>query len=858
MKRLAALALAFAVAGMSAAQTWPTEVEAQRHPSIHTGGSCLIRNGIVVPVTGPKIEGGDVLIKNGKIVEIGKDLKAPAGVTIIDAKGKYILPGIVDAHSHRGESESNEWTDSIVADTQIRDVLQPDQLGLWYDLANGITTGMLLHGSADAIGGQSIVVKHKWLQNPVDMVFPDAPRMMKFALGENVTQKSSSRSTRYPRTRMGVESVYRRAFSDAKAYMKLWDDYKANPIGAAPRKDQRLEALADVLRGKIWIQCHSYRQDEMLMMARLAQEYGFHLGALQHALESYKIAPELAESHTAVSMFADAWDYKIEVYDAIPMAVSICLRAGVVASVNTDTFSGLAPLNIDAAKSMRYGISENEALRTITMNPAIELGVDKHVGSLEVGKDGDVSIWIGNPLSVYSKCALTLVDGEVLFQRRDAFKIDDKSTVQNNVRPTTLTADQAVPLKWSETYAIVGADIHTGTGDVIEKGTIVIDHGKVAAVGADVTVPANAVVVQGLGLHVYPGFFDAGTDLGLNEIGQVSATQDSGENGPFQPDLHALTTVNPESAKIPIGRCAGVTTAMVAPNGGVICGQGAIIDLAGYTKEQMAISPTTALIVNFPDSVSPQERAFLPAEALEKRESGVKDQRDALKDWFGQAKRYAEARKADPALPLDAKLEAMVPYVNGVKPTVLAVNSLAGIKAALALAKEMGLKPILGGAADAWKMAKDLSMAKIPVVLNAPTTSCPGANQAYGEFDPYDSPLASASVLQEAGVKFALSGNDSAGIANLANSAGMLCAFGLSQKDALRTITLSPAEIFGVSDQLGSLEKGKIANVVITDGDPMEITTQTQYVFIGGKPIQLKSKWTELYRKYERRLTVKK
>lgn len=857
MKQLA-LALAFAVAGISSAQLWPTEVEAQRHPSIHTGGTCLIRNGTVVPVTGPNIEGGDVLIKNGKIVEIGKNLSAPQGATVIDAKGKFILPGIVDAHSHRGESESNEWTDSIVADVQIRDVLQPDQLGLWHDLANGITTGMLLHGSADAIGGQSIVVKHKWKQSQADMVFPDAPRMMKFALGENVTQKWDNNGTRYPRTRMGVESVYRRAFADAKAYMKLWDDYKANPVGAPPRKDQRLEALADVLRGKIWIQCHSYRQDEMLMMARLAKEYGFHLAALQHALESYKIAPELAELHQAVSMFADSWDYKIEVYDAIPMGVSLCIRAGVLTSVNTDTFSGLAPLNVDAAKAMRYGITESEALRTITLNAAIELGVEKHVGSLEVGKDGDISIWDGHPLSVYTKCAMTLVDGEVLFQRRDAFKVDDKSTVQKTVRPTTLTADLAPPLKWGETYAIVDADIHTGTGDEFQKGTLVIDHGRIADVGPDVKVPSGAVVVPGAGLQVYPGFFDAGSDLGLNEIGEINATQDSNENGPFQPDLSALTTVNPESVKIPIGRCAGVTSAFLAPTGGLIAGQGAVIDLAGFTKDQLGVKGLAALVVNYPDSVSPQEKAFLPADALEKRESQVKDLRDALRDQFLAAKRYAEARKADAGLAADSKLEAMIPYVTGQQPTILNVNSLSGIRSALALAKEIGLKPVLGGAADAWKMAKDLATAKVPVILHAPQTSCPAANEAYGEFDPYDTPLACASVLQDAGVKFALSNPDSASIGNLANGAGMLCAFGLSQKDALRAITLSPAEIFGVSDRIGSLEKGKIANVVVTDGDPLEITTQTQFVFIGGKPIQLKSKWTELYRKYGRRIAAKK
>jgi len=281
MKKLTLMAAAAILANLAGAQT-PSEFLANRKPTLVTGGNCLIKGARIYTITNGTFE-GDILIRNGKIAGLGRDLVPPDGITVIDATGKIVIPGIIDAHSHRGESESNEYMDSITADVAIADVLSPEQDGLFYNLANGITSEMLLHGSANAIGGQSIVIKSRYRHPASELPFVGAPRMVKFALGENVTQKFDVNATRYPKTRMGVESVYRRAFADAKAYMKLWDDYAANPTGAPPRKDLRLEALADILRGKIWVQCHSYRQDEMLMMVRLSQEYGFKIGALQHA-----------------------------------------------------------------------------------------------------------------------------------------------------------------------------------------------------------------------------------------------------------------------------------------------------------------------------------------------------------------------------------------------------------------------------------------------------------------------------------------------------------------------------------------------------------------------------------------------
>ncbi|MBS1717096.1 MAG: amidohydrolase family protein [Armatimonadetes bacterium] len=851
-RTLPIIALA-AVAAQALPQQAVFEFENDRIPALKTGGNCLIKHGKLMTVTHGTLADTDILVKNGKIAKIGRDLAAPAGFAVIDASGMIVTPGIVDSHSHRGITEVNEGTDSVTAEVQMTDVIDPQQDGLFYHLANGVTSALTLHGSGNAIGGQSVVTKQKWHGTVEDMIFPNAPRMLKFALGENPKRPDRDSSGRYPVTRMGVESIYRRAFADAKAYMKLWDDYKSHPNGPAPRKDLRLETLADILRGRIWVQCHSYRQDEMLMMARLSKEFGFRL-TLQHALESYKIAPELAEMHIPVSMFASAWAYKIEVYDAIPLATSLCIRAGVETAVNTDSFTGLAPLQQDAGKAMRYGISEDDALKTVTLNPARMIGIGDRVGSLDEGKDADIAIWKGNPLGVYSRCETTLVDGEVMFQRKDRFGLDAQSTTRDEVHTTQQVEDEAAPLAWSDTYVIEGATVHPIDGPEIPNGRVVVRGNKIVAVGANVSVPSGAVVLNAKGMHVYPGFIDGGSDLGLSELGEVSATQDNSERSPFNPDLLAVHAINPETTRIPIARCSGITTAHVGPGGGVFSGTSGIIDLAGYTREQLTVNDHEDLVIQWPGKISGFARFFLPLDQIEKADAEVVDRRKEIEEYFAQAKAYAEARKVDPeGTPLSTKWEALIPYVNGEKTVMLIANAASEIKSALAFGKKLNLKIAIYGGSQAWRVAKDLADAGVPVILNPPAFSCPSATGA-SEGDPYDAPFSNAALLRAAGVKIGVASGSSEQIHDLANRTGMYCARGLSHDDAMRALTLSNAEILGISDRVGSLTPGKVANIVVTDGDPLETTTHVRYEFIGGKPITLKSKFTELYRKYEKRL----
>jgi imidazolonepropionase-like amidohydrolase len=394
-------------------------------------GNMLIKNATVLTVTKGTLQNADILIRNGKIAQVGQNLAAPAGAAVVDATGKYVMPGIIDPHSHAMSDATNEGSLSVTSMVRIADVLNPTDVAIYRALAGGVTTINVLHGSANTIGGQNAVVKLKWGRDVDQMMFPGATPGIKFALGENVTRKNRSTvpvpgapPARYPTTRMGQEEVIRDAFTRARDYKAQLDDYKArvakgDRAAIAPRRDLELEPLVEVMEGKRFVHSHGYRADELLMLMNVAKEFGFTVKTLQHGLEGYKIASEIAQAGTGLSSFADEWSYKIEAYDAIPYNVAILTKHGVTATINSDSDERMRRLNIDAAKLMRYGgLTEDEALKTITYNGAVQLGVQDKVGSIEVGKDADLAIFTAHPLSVYANVDKTIIDGEVFFDRQ--------------------------------------------------------------------------------------------------------------------------------------------------------------------------------------------------------------------------------------------------------------------------------------------------------------------------------------------------------------------------------------------------------------------------------------------------------
>lgn len=388
----------------------------------------LIRNATVLTITRGTLTNSDVLIRKGKIAAVGKNLKASSNARVIDGTDKYVMPGIVDCHSHSMLDAINEGTLSVTSMARTRDALNINDVDLYRALAGGVTSLNLLHGSANAIGGLNTVVKIKYGRPVEDFIFPGAMPGIKFALGENPKRSNFSpqpgQQRRYPATRMGVEEVIRDAFTRARDYKKSWDEYRAatgrrQQNLMPPRRDLQLEPLVEVLEGKRLVHAHCYRADEILMLIRVADEFGFKIKTFQHTLEGYKVAKEIAQHGAGASIFADNWAYKIEAYDAIPYNAAIMTRAGVSVSMNSDSDERARRLNIEAAKAMRYGdLSEEEALKTITWNPAWQLGIHERVGSIEVGKDADLAIWNGHPLSVYSRVDTTFVDGEIFFDRQ--------------------------------------------------------------------------------------------------------------------------------------------------------------------------------------------------------------------------------------------------------------------------------------------------------------------------------------------------------------------------------------------------------------------------------------------------------
>jgi imidazolonepropionase-like amidohydrolase len=394
-------------------------------------GNLLIKNGTILTITKGTRTQTDILIKDGKINQIGKDIAAPGGSKVIDAAGQFVMPGIIDAHSHIALETINEATSPVTAEVAEADVIDPLTVSIYRALCGGVTTIHAMHGSANAIGGQCETLKMRYgTFDPEVLKMDGAPRTIKFALGENPTRVHGEGNSMVPRTRMGVEFVIRQAFSEAKEYAEAWNKYNKNKLtktqpagqagfrGAPPAYNYRLEVLSDILNDKIIVHCHSYRADEIYMMLKVCKDFGIKRIVFQHVNEGFKVAPELAAYGAMASVFSDWWAYKFEVYYSTAYNAAILTKNGVVTSINSDDAEMMRHLYHEAAKTQKYGgLSDDEALSLITINPAKQLGIDNRVGSLEVGKEADIVIFKNHPLSIYGVPMYTIVDGLVKFDR---------------------------------------------------------------------------------------------------------------------------------------------------------------------------------------------------------------------------------------------------------------------------------------------------------------------------------------------------------------------------------------------------------------------------------------------------------
>jgi imidazolonepropionase-like amidohydrolase len=698
------------------------------------------------------------------------------------------------------------------------------------------------------VGGQDAVVQLKHGDSASDHLFPGALSGVKFALGENV----KFRTGRFPNTRLGVEATLQRAFVEALEYRRQWQEYDRAVKQAGdqadqllpPRRDLRLQALAEILSQEKFIHSPCYRSDEILMLLRVASHHGIRVRSLQHVLEGYKVAPEIVAHGASCSTFADWWAYKVEAYDAAPQNAALLHEAGANVVIKSDDAELIRHLYLEAAKPVRYGnFPADAALSLVTLNSARELGLSDRIGSLEVGKQADLAIFNAHPLNSFARCEYTLIAGEPYFVREKqptAMSAAAQSRTAKRAEWTVPQTDQRrlpVDLAAAATgrVALVGATVHPVDAPDLPVGTVLVEQGRIAAVSAGEVVPEGWPVIRLDGLHLYPGLIDAGTTVGLVEIGKVVETHDTAEIGLFQPDLRAVVGVNPDSELIPVARAGGITTALIRPNGGVICGQASVIQLGGWTAPEMAVLEEAGLQINWPGA---RDR---------------KDLFDQLRDWFRAARVYDQARSAAAeagGLPrlIDPRYEALRPYVRGEKTVFIQADTRQHIHEALAFAEQEKLKLVLCSGTDAWKLASKLKERDVPVIVGAVM------RKPVEDYDPFDAPYANAGRLHEAGVRFCIRSDNPSNSRNAPFEAAMAVAYGLPEEAGLRSVTLAAAEILGLGDRCGSLSVGKRADLVILDGSPLQITSQVKGVFIGGKPFAPTSRQTELYEKYRRRL----
>jgi len=891
---IAALLALMLVAPLSVAQPQQHQYEIT-WATAPNPGVILIRNADKIWTQGPEgiLENADLLVRDGKIAEIGRGLSAPDDALIIEAAGMQVTPGIIDEHSHSGADAINEGTESVTSEVRIEDVIDTANLQYYRQLAGGLTTTHVLHGSANSIGGQNAIIKLRFkADRPQEMFFEGAKPTLKLALGENVKRTP----TRYPNTRMGVEQTIRNAFIEALDYKREWEEYNAlteqeQERRVPPRHDLRLEALVEVLDGERVTHTHAYRQDEMLMMLRVAEEFGFQMGTFEHGLEGYKIAPEIAEHGAMVSSFSDWWGYKLEAYDAIPYNGAILHDAGVVVTFNSDSGDLSRRLNYEAAKAVRYGsVPEEDALDFVTINAAIQLHIEDRVGSLEVGKDADFVVWNGHPLSVYTRAELTFIDGRKMFDREvdrlmheamEAERADliakvtgeEEDEAEEGEKEGEEEAEGGVPADYRDpaakslvyrpsmlpdagAIALVGGTVHPVTSAPIENGVVVFTEGRISAVGGpDTTIPAGAQRVDAIGKHVYPGMISANSVVGLTEIGAVGVSNDQSEMGDINANVRAEVAVNPESELIPVARGNGVLYAVTAPRGGLITGTSALLRLDGWTWEGLTAASPVAMHVRFPSYRSSGRRFGGGPGGRAQGGGRQQEQLDTINAALDAARAYATAKHAEaeggPWHATDPVLASLVPVIEGDVPLIVSTSGTRAIKEAVEWGAEQGLRIVLLDSGDAWRVADFLAEHDVPVIVDNVLTMPSRPDE------PYDSSYARAGLLHAAGVKFAIAsggaGGDGTNVRNLPFHAGISAAFGLPREEALRAVTIYPAQILGLDQDLGSIEVGKIASLVVTDGDILEIRSHVLEEYIDGRPVDLSSKHTRLWEKYRDR-----
>lgn len=891
---------------------------------LYPAGDLFIQNlDAVWTAAGEILEHASILIRDGIIEGLGPDLTPPAGVKVLDGRGLTAIPGLVDEHTHTATLSTNEGSVPVVPEVRSLDVLDHEDFNIYRALSGGVTTARTMHGSANPIGGTSATLKMRWgMETEEQLLVPGAPMFVKFALGENVTRKGSAspgsrRPVRFPASRQGVEAIYVEAFTAAREYRAEWEAYRRNPSGfrVPPRRDFRLETLAAVLDGRIQVHAHSYRADEILMLMRVAERFGFVIEDMTHVMEGYKVAAEMVEHGAAGGTFSDWWHYKLEAYDAIPHNAAIMHRQGVLTALNSD-ISWLQSFMIhEFPKASKWGgVPKEEALRMLTVYPAEILHLEDRVGSLEEGKDGDVVLLNGDPFNAFVRVEKTIVDGIVYYD------VDDEAGTRSEpfhplppLEDTTVAAPKVAWDAWEydaelaesllegNSLVLVGGTLYPVSGPPVADGVVIVRNGLITAAGpaSRVSVPGDLPAVDVTGQRVYPGMIDPITSLGIFEFGQVGQASDQFETGRYNPHVRAISAIVPFSAAINVARANGITTALVTQVGGTIQGTAGLVQLRGDSFERMAVEAEAALMVNFPAArtapgsrshwqvfesfnhdlagqgdewgaayfgVAPFQRdrylsvrtpGLLPPRTEGETQPNLEGERmEELVALFQRAGQFAERPTVaqDPTGHFEANvwggdrviLESLLPAVRGEMPVFFQADTEWQIRTLFAFLDEFPeLRGVVVGGTEAFKVADELARRDLPVIITSAYSPTPNRDESI------TASYRNAAFLQEAGVKLAFGTGSTADVRKLPYHAAHSIAFGLSPEAGLRAVTLNTAQILGLGDRLGSIDPGKRADLLVTDGDPLQFLTRINRMFIGGVEVDPRdNKHDRLYREF--------
>jgi imidazolonepropionase-like amidohydrolase len=832
------------------------------------------RGARLLTAAGAPVDNAVLVVRKGKVVAAGPaaDVKLPDGAEVRDLSGKTIIPGLVDTHSHIGiwprpnvpaNEDANEGSGAVQPGLRALDAIYPDDPGIRMAVAGGVTTANIMPGSANVIGGQTVYVKLRGRTVEEMQIAGKVLGGLKMANGENPKRWNFEKRKQAPATRMKLAALQREQFARARDYQRQWQAYRkaaadGNDAAAPPDVDLALEPLVEVLERKRTVHFHSHRADDLLTALRIADEFGFEI-VLQHATEGYRIADELARRKVPVSLtLVDSPGGKPETAGLLEENAAVLDRAGVQVAINTDdSITESRFLLRTGAIAVRGGLPEDKALLALTLNGARMLHLDDRVGSLEPGKDADFVVLSGPPFSIYTQVLETYIDGTRVFDRgnpRDwayqagGFGLGDPARLPRPpapVKPQPAAKAPAAPKGAPAPdgaparLAVFAGRVHTVGNGTLTDGALLIEDGKLRYVGprGRLDLPPGTPVLTAA--VATPGLIDAHTVVGVSGQLNIPADQDQDEmSDPNQADLRVLDSFNPGEPLLEFLRMQGVTVVHALPGrANVIAGQTGVFRTQGHSAEQMALRFPAGILVNLGE---------VPKQSYQNRLPTTRMGTAALvRAAFAQAqadghKRAAKDEEKRP--PRNLKLEALELALDRKVPVIFSAHRADDLATALRLAKEFDLRAELDLATEGYLMADTLAAAQVPVIVH-PTM------QRAGTMETYHSQLGNAAVLADRKVPLAIGTGYESYVPKtrvLRHEAAMAMVNGLGFDRALAAVTLDAARLLEVDDRYGSLEVGKVADVVLYDGDPFEHTTHVTHTLMDGRVVYDRAEYLKL------------